>query len=81
MIDWSDTAHIAYIHADTLFTEELHYTDSALMDSTYRRARGYYGVRVFRDDMQMTCDSMVYIDRTRRCTCTPIRFVGVRTSR
>ena len=61
MVDWSDSLHIAYIHADTLFTEELHYADSALMDSTYRRIRAYYGVRVWRDDMQMTCDSMSYL--------------------
>ena len=60
MVDWSDTAHLAYIHADTLFTEELHYADSALQDSTYRRVRAHYGVRVWRDDMQMVCDSMVY---------------------
>lgn len=60
MIDWSDSAHIAYIHGDTLFTEKLHYTDSARMDSTYRFVRAHYSVRVFRDDMQMTCDSMVY---------------------
>jgi hypothetical protein len=67
MVDWSDTLHYAYIHADTLFTEEIWYTDSMRMadstitDSTYRRVRGYYGVRVYRDDMQMTCDSMVYL--------------------
>ncbi|MBO4453864.1 MAG: hypothetical protein J5761_02285 [Paludibacteraceae bacterium] len=61
MVDWSDTAHYSYIHADTLFTEELHYTDSALLDSTYRRVRAYYGVRVWRDDMQMVCDSLVYM--------------------
>ncbi len=61
MVDWSDPEHKAYIHADTLFTEELHYTDSAMMDSTYRRVRAYHGVRVFRDDMQMVCDSMVYL--------------------
>ena len=61
MVDWSDTAHMAYIHADTLFTEERYYTDSARLDSTYRRVRAYYGVRVYRDDMQMTCDSLVYI--------------------
>ena len=61
MVDWSDEAHITYIHADTLFTEELNYTDSALLDSTYRRVRAHYGVRVYRDDMQMTCDSMVYL--------------------
>ena len=60
MVDWSDTAHLAYIHADTLFTEELHYADSALQDSTYRRVRAHYGVRVWRADMQMVCDSMVY---------------------
>ena len=62
MVDWSDPAHYAYIHADTLFTEELYYTDSARMDSTYRRVRAHYGVRVYRDDMQMSCDSMVYLD-------------------
>ena len=61
MIDWSDMEHMTYIHADTLFTEELHYADSALQDSTYRRVRAYYGVRVYRDDMQMTCDSLIYL--------------------
>ena len=60
MIDWSDTAHYAYIHADTLFTEAVHYADSAMADSTYRLVRAYYGVRVYRDDMQMVCDSMAY---------------------
>ena len=61
MVDWSDSAHITYMHADTLFTEELHYEDSALMDSTYRRVRAHYGVRVYREDMQMTCDSLVFL--------------------
>lgn len=67
MIDWSDSLHLAYIHADTLFTETLAYTDSMLMadstitDSTYRRVRAHHGVRVYRDDMQMVCDSMVYL--------------------
>jgi hypothetical protein len=74
MIDWSDSAHWTYIHADTLFTEEVHYTDSARKDSTYRRARGYFGVRVYRDDMQMTCDSMVYLgsDSTMHLYTNPI---------
>lgn len=61
MVDWSDSTHIAYTHADTLFTEELHFADSALKDSTYYRVRAHYGVRVYRDDMQMVCDSMVYL--------------------
>ena len=74
MVDWSDSAHMAYIHADTLFTEEMHYTDSAMMDSTYRRVRAHHGVRVFRDDMQMICDSMVYqgSDSTIHLYTTPI---------
>ena len=74
MVDWSDTAHMTYIHADTLYTRELHYTDSALADSTYRRVRAYYGVRVYRDDMQMVCDSMVYLgsDSTMHLYIKPI---------
>ena len=74
MVDWSDSEHIAYIHADTLFTEQLHYTDSALMDSTYYLVRAYYGVRIFRDDMQMVCDSMIYqgSDSTIHLYKTPV---------
>ena len=74
MVDWSDPAHYGYIHADTLFTEELHYTDSAMTDSTYRRVRAYYNVRVFRDDMQMVCDSMAYLgnDSTIHLYSNPI---------
>ncbi|MBQ7997557.1 MAG: hypothetical protein IJ249_07805 [Paludibacteraceae bacterium] len=67
MVDWSDSLHYAYIHADTLFTEEVAFpdsliaADSTITDSTYRRVRAYHGVRVYRDDMQMVCDSMVYL--------------------
>ena len=35
--------------------------DSTITDSTYRRVRAHHGVRVYRDDMQMVCDSMVYL--------------------
>ena len=61
MVDWSDIEHMTYIHADTLFTQEVHFADSARADSTYRRVQAHYGVRVFRDDMQMICDSLVYL--------------------
>lgn len=67
MVDWSDSLHYAYIHADTLFTEEVFYpdsliaADSTITDSTYRRVRAFHGVRVYRDDMQMVCDSLVYL--------------------
>ena len=74
MVDWSDTAHMTYIHADTLFTEELHFTDSARMDSTYQRIRGHYGVRVYRNDAQMVCDSMSYLgsDSTMHLYIKPV---------
>ena len=74
MVDWSDSLHVAYIHADTLFTEEIAFTDSARMDSTYRRVRAHHGVRVYRDDAQMICDSMVYLgsDSTMHLYINPI---------
>lgn len=65
MIDWSEDDW-GYMHADTLFTEEVAYqiqSDSAMLDTTYRRVRAYHNVRVYRVDMQMVCDSMVYIGR------------------
>ena len=71
MVDWSDDDHTAYIHADTLYTREEPYPDS---DSTYRRVQAHYGVRVYRDDMQMTCDSLVYLssDSTMHLYTQPI---------
>ena len=74
LLDWSDTAHLTFIHADTLFTEERHFEDSARMDSTFQQLRGHYGVRVYRDDAQMVCDSMVYLgsDSTMHLYIKPI---------
>lgn len=78
--DWSSEDDI-YMHADSLFTEEVPYRiyslierDSVLIDSiltyqapdtlwqdtTYQQARAFYGVRVFKSDMQAVCDSLVY---------------------
>ena len=72
MVDWSDQDHYAYIHADTLYTQEMPHPDIA--DSTYRLVQAHYGVRVFRDDMQMTCDSLVYLssDSTMHLYAKPI---------
>ena len=75
MVDWSDSAHFTYMHADTLFMDELAYTDTivlhtdsfdidtAFVDSSYNLIRAYYGARVYRDDMQAVCDSAVYNTR------------------
>ncbi len=66
MVDWSDPEDYGYIHADTLFTEDVHYIlgDSATgIDTTYRQVRAHYNVRVYRTDVQSVCDSMVYNNR------------------
>lgn len=64
MVDWSDSLNYAYVHADTLFSEQINYTyltpDSILIDTAYNRVRAYYGVRVYREDVQAVCDSMIY---------------------
>ena len=54
MIDWSDSLNYAYMHADTLFTEEV------TTDTTFRQVRAFYGVRLYRNDVQSVCDSLVY---------------------
>ena len=67
MIDWSDEDNYGYIHADTLFTEDVHYRyidslslDTIGIDTVYKRIRAHHGVRVYREDMQAVCDSLVY---------------------
>ncbi len=57
---WGDSLH-TYMHADTLFTEELALSDTLPKDSTYRRVRAHHNVRIYRDDMQGVCDSAVYL--------------------
>lgn len=84
LVDWSDSLSYTYMHADTLFTEEVPYrvytlvprdsvfVDSVLVaqtpdtlwrDTSYRQIRGYYGMRLFRSDMQAVGDSIVYNGR------------------
>lgn len=63
MVDWSGEDY-AYIHADTLFTEDIHYmtSDSVPQDTTYKRVRAHHNVRMYRADIQGVCDSLVYND-------------------
>ncbi len=81
--EWGDSLH-TFMHADTLWTEEIPYElvqllprDSLLVDSvmtwqvpdtirvdtTFRQVRAFYGVRVYREDMQAVCDSLHYNGR------------------
>ncbi len=57
---WGDSLH-TYMHADTLFTEEIALADTLPEDSTYRRVRAHHNVRIYREDMQGVCDSAVYL--------------------
>ena len=62
-IDWSQP-DLTYIHADTLFTEEVPCVpDSIYPDSTYRRMRAYHNVRAYNVDYQIVCDSLTYNGR------------------
>jgi len=53
LVDWSGKDSM-FVHADTL---------STLKDSIYNVARGYYHVRLFRNDVQGLCDSLTYSTR------------------
>lgn len=57
MVDWSSEDY-SYIHADTLFTEDM--VDSVQQDSTFTRIRAHHKVRIYRIDLQAVCDSLVY---------------------
>lgn len=46
------------ILADTIMQWQA--PDTTYRDTTYRRVRAHHEVRVYRDDMQMVCDSLVY---------------------
>ena len=64
MVDWSEEDY-SYMHADTLFTEDVHYllSDSSDIDTTYKQIRAHHNVRLYRTDMQAVCDSVVYNGR------------------
>ena len=53
LVDWS-SADTLWAHADTLRT---------FKDSIYNVVIGYYNVRIYRDDVQGICDSLVYTAR------------------
>lgn len=50
LTDWS-SKDTMYVHADTLMTYK---------DSIYNIAKAWYGVRIFRNDIQGICDSLSY---------------------
>ena len=53
LVDWSGKDSM-FVHADTLVTSK---------DSIYNVARGFYHVRIFRNDIQGLCDSLTYSAR------------------
>ena len=67
LIDYSQ-ADTAFLHADTLFTEQVPYHDSILGDTTYRQLRAYHHVRGFHPDYQLVCDSLYFSARDSMMT-------------
>ena len=77
MVDWSDSTAFTYMHADTLFNDEILSVDTVIIaasptdslsqpdtlyrDTSYQLIRGYYGARLYREDLQAVADSAVYI--------------------
>jgi len=53
LVDWS-TKDTLWMHADTLRTYK---------DSTFKVAKGYMNVRLFRNDIQGICDSLIFSER------------------
>ena len=51
IVDWSDSLYYTYMHADTLFVEEI---------DSIKYMRAYHNVRVYREDAQAVCDSLFY---------------------
>jgi lipopolysaccharide export system protein LptA len=91
LVDWSDSTMYTYLHADTLFTNQipdqvpvLIPKDSVLIDSTwvlpapdtqwvdtsFMKIRAFYNVRMYRDDIQLVCDSMHYSGKESRARLT-----------
>ena len=62
-VDFSQ-ADTLYLHADTIRVETF-YLDT---DSMYRKVHCYHKVRMFRNDMQAVCDSMVICSRDSSLT-------------
>jgi len=62
ILDWSQPKK-SYIHADTIFTEQVQYTDTSGRDTTYRQVRAFFHVRGWSEEYQFVCDSMVFNGR------------------
>ena len=53
LVEWSEVDAL-FVHADTL---------QMLKDSIFNLVKGYYNVRIFRNDLQGVCDSLTYTSR------------------
>lgn len=65
LVDWSEEEHYAYTHADSLYTEEEPMwvaDENGGYQDYYHRVRAYHNARIYRDDVQAVCDSLVYTD-------------------
>ncbi len=59
LLDYSQGEDTMYMHADSLKI----FTHAQKTDSVHRTMHAYHRVRMFRQDMQGVCDSLVYLTR------------------
>lgn len=58
VVEWSQADNYTYLHADTLFTEQITYTDTLGQDTSYQQLRAFHHVRAYNRDYQLVCDSL-----------------------
>ncbi len=58
VVEWSQEDNLTYLHADTLFTEQISYTDTLGRDTSYQQLRAWHHVRAYNRDYQLVCDSL-----------------------
>lgn len=64
IIDYSQGRDTMYLHGDTVKL----FTINIKTDSVYRTMHAYHKVRMFREDIQGVCDSLVYNKKTSQVT-------------
>lgn len=58
LVEWSQADNLTYVHADTLFTEQVPFTDTLGQDAVFQQVRAYHHVRAYNKDYQLVCDSL-----------------------
>ncbi len=58
LIECSEADNPSYVHADTLYTQQIPYTDTLGQDTSYQQITAWHHVRAYNRDYQLVCDSL-----------------------